>query len=381
MRNCNRERSGTTGCIGNAFLFGLIRLWLAVFVSLSTVRGRGQTVTTPGKHATYFAFSGTDDAMRELSLSLYSLCRLDPSVQVLVLTDQKNSDAAAAGGIVSQTAEACWGREAMAEQLSTFVANSTEVRSFFSAHGYTKLGEHHSGVGGYAKMIAARLIPDSVDRTVLLDTDTILNANFENLWSQFSDFNPTQVLTATHMPGDGLCVRDGNRIQSGVVLMDLKRMRELGWVDFVMRQSRGCRDCVKSDVMTCGDQEFTSFGCQQRRGACGNLRPMSHYDFCMQEYWPGGHGPELWQSSRNATVYHFNCRGRMSECPGHECLAAPGHLLEKPRPPVIAQAGGAALSDDEAEAASIHGRTFWSVQSRDRQAGKGSGINERHKLA
>eukprot|EP00959_Pyramimonas_sp_CCMP1952_P326324 6830729-Pyramimonas_sp.AAC.1 len=55
---------------------------------------------------------------------------------------------------------------------------------------------------------------------------------------------------------DYLCVHGGNRINSGVVLMDLRRMRDIGWTELVMSESRNCHHCIAGETLSCGDQEL-----------------------------------------------------------------------------------------------------------------------------
>lgn len=217
-----------------------------------------------------------------------------------------------AASAISKVSEACW-NHAKSEQLSMVVANLTDIQSTFSTYGYTKI-KHHSGFGGYAKMIAAKLIPESIDRTVVVDSDTIFNAEFEQLWSQFNQFSSAQVLMGKRL-ADRYCLSNGNRINSGVVPMDLKHMRDIGWTDILLSESRNCHKCAGGDTLICGDQEFISFGCQQRFGACGDLDVRFHYDYCNEK------GP-TWGDSRDAVIYHFNCGGDVNRCPGHECKSS-----------------------------------------------------------
>lgn len=226
-----------------------------------------------------------------------------------MVTDEYNKNRTAS--IAAKTSQACW-KVAMSEQLSMAIANLTEIASIFSTFGYTRV-KHHSGFGGYAKMIAAKLIPESIDRTIVIDSDTIFNAEFEQLWRQFDQFSSAQVLMGKRL-GDHYCVSQGNRINSGVVLMDLKRMRDIDWTDIVMSGSRNCHECAAGDTLFCGDQEFISMGCQNRYGACSNLEERLHYDYCNER-------ERMWNTT-DATIYHFNCRGDVDRCPGQECRAS-----------------------------------------------------------
>lgn len=271
------------------------------------------------KHVTYVALSGGGDhVLREMSLSVFSLCRLHPSVRVLVITDEEKS--AVAKEAISKISEACW-NTTESEKLSMVVVNRPEVQSFFSVHNYTNFG-HHSGLGGYAKIFVQKIIPASIDRTIVLDTDTVFNSDIEELWSQFDNFGPGQVLAGKKLGEVGSrafkCIKGGNRINSGVVLMDLKRMRSTNWADFVVGEGKKCSECVgQHGTMLCGDQEFVSFGCQQRSGACAGLDGKFNNDYAgAKRRWA--------DNSANIVIYHFNGHARVFSrpCPGIECRAA-----------------------------------------------------------
>lgn len=209
---------------------------------------------------------------------------------------------------------ACW-NDGESEKLSITALSRNMLAGEFKKYGFSKF-KHHSGIGGYTKMIAEKFLPTSVARTIVVDTDTIFNSNLGDLWSQFDRFDSHTVLLAKPLH-DALCIHGGHRINSGVVLMDLNRMREIGWTDFEFSQTRKCKGCTKGSVMQCGDQEFLSFACQSKKGACGKLDTRFHYDYCDNR--------KIWnRNSNNVVLYHFNCRlhEEKSKCPGTQCKAA-----------------------------------------------------------
>lgn len=282
---------------------------LSLLVSISPIiLIHALRLSSPGdtvKHFTYFAMSGGGDrVIKEFSLSALSLCRLDPSVNVALLVDkaleQSAKDAASKIGRVCQN------------KLSIIILSHDALAGEFQKHGFSAF-KHHSGIGGYSKLIAEKFLPTSVARTIVIDTDTIFNSNVGDLWSQFDRFDSQTVLLAKPLH-DHYCIHGGHRINSGVVLMDLNRMREIGWTDFELSQARKCKHCTKGSVMMCGDQEFLSFACQSKEGACGKLDNRFHYDYCDNK--------KNWANNANDVVlYHFNCAEHVT-CPGRPCKAA-----------------------------------------------------------
>jgi len=283
------------------------------------------TRTPSPPHVTYFALTGGGDAiMAEFALSAFSLCRADPSVHILLVTNLDKMAERAADMLRKQ----CWG-DGAPSRLSVSLVGLDGLRSRFREIGFQRFG-HHSGLGGYAKLLAADLIPDHVERTVVVDTDTVFNTDAKKLWGKFEAFAPDQVLAAKPMtvtPENSdqfRCFTPGERFNSGVMLMDLKAMRARGWTRFVLnetaavRHSGGkCASCVgkTSPTLICGDQEFLSFACKQQPVACGTLEREFHCDHC-NDHAHGWH-----DDSKDFAIYHFNCGakyGKMHETGGSE---------------------------------------------------------------
>lgn len=195
---------------------------------------------------------------------------------------------------------------------------------------------HHSGLGGYSKLLLPDLLPTSLNATILVDTDTIFVANVAPLWALRHRLERTGgVLAAKRLSTGGACLR-GQRINSGVVLLDLARMRTIGWVPTLLTRvaalgrrgvpARQCGKMVRNNgtTLAAGDQELLSFGCLQAGpGACLPLPPAYHQDKC-----------DGFMGAATALILHFNCKGSPSDCPTAECsrIAADFERQEQARP-------------------------------------------------
>lgn len=298
-------------------------LTLVTNVLAAQLRSTSQDPQIP--HVTYFALSGGEDAaMTEFTLSAFSLCKIDPSVRILLLTDQQQL----APRAIARLNTECWdGKE---PQAYVKMIHPKQLRSRFHEVGFTKFS-HHSGLGGYAKVLAAELIPDTIDRTIVVDTDTVFNNNVKNMWNTFNSFPSGQVLAAKPIY-ETRCFKAGERLNSGVVLMDLNAMRKSNWTQYVLDKTAAlrsdtseCASCVKGETLVCGDQDLASFACQQQKGACGHLEPEFHCDHCMDH-------ADGWHKASNIVVYHFNCGAKYYKCPGKTCQHMVTEFIDRVNP-------------------------------------------------
>eukprot|EP00794_Sanderia_malayensis_P017939 gene17939-19730_t len=98
---------------------------------------------------------------------------------------------------------------------------------------------HYSGIYGLMKLTLTELLPDSLDRTIVLDTDVFFLADIAELWSQFHNFTKRQAvglvenqskwylgnLFKNYKPWPAL----GRGFNTGVILLDLRKLRRLKW--------------------------------------------------------------------------------------------------------------------------------------------------------
>ena len=287
-------------------------------------------------HVTYMAFRGNDKVAREVGRSAFSLLRLSRRVSIHVLTDEPT--------MATQLEDAGLPSPPAVIQ----VVERTALLGHFAAFGLRRMS-HHSGLGGYSKLLVPDLLPASINATVVLDADTLASdaqmrrihsqhlspfrkpsssldririaqfvADVANIWNLRRTLlrKSGALLAAKRLSTGGACLH-GERVNSGVVLMDLRRMRSDNWTGGMMRRvanlgkgnvpARRCGKMVRNGTLVAGDQELLSFGCLSatRRGACARLPDHQHQDRC--DGMAGG---------RDAVVLHFNCKGQPPrDCP------------------------------------------------------------------
>ncbi|XP_021933239.1 LARGE xylosyl- and glucuronyltransferase 1-like isoform X2 [Zootermopsis nevadensis] len=99
--------------------------------------------------------------------------------------------------------------------------------------------KHYSGVYGLMKLTLPKVLPDTLRKAIVLDTDVTFATDIAELWSIFSKLGPKQAiglvenqsdwylgkLWKKHRPWPAL----GRGYNTGVILLQLQRLRELGW--------------------------------------------------------------------------------------------------------------------------------------------------------
>lgn len=100
--------------------------------------------------------------------------------------------------------------------------------------------KHYSGVYGLLKLILPRLLPETLEKIIVLDTDIIFATDIAELWELFSEQNGKKCvglvenqsdwylgkLWKNHLPWPAL----GRGFNTGVILLDLLKLRELNWM-------------------------------------------------------------------------------------------------------------------------------------------------------
>lgn len=113
--------------------------------------------------------------------------------------------------------------------------------------------KHYSGVYGLMKLTLPKVLPDSLDKVIVLDTDVTFATDIAELWSIFSKFQHKQSiglvenqsdwylgkLWKKHRPWPAL----GRGYNTGVILLDLKQLRDEGWGQL-------WRQIAEKDLMT-----------------------------------------------------------------------------------------------------------------------------------
>jgi len=85
---------------------------------------------------------------------------------------------------------------------------------------------HHSGLGGITKFF----LPDVLEhhrKVIVYDTDVVVGKPISLLWDHFDDFSPQHLIATTNLMTSGGYEKS---VCSCLSLMNLERMREIGWV-------------------------------------------------------------------------------------------------------------------------------------------------------
>ena len=100
--------------------------------------------------------------------------------------------------------------------------------------------KHYSGVYGLLKLTLTKLLPETIGRIIVLDTDIIFATDIAELWELFSEQSAKQCvglvenqsdwylgkLWKNHKPWPAL----GRGFNTGVMLLDLDKLRKLNWI-------------------------------------------------------------------------------------------------------------------------------------------------------
>ncbi|GFN86741.1 large xylosyl- and glucuronyltransferase 2 [Plakobranchus ocellatus] len=99
---------------------------------------------------------------------------------------------------------------------------------------------HYSGVYGLMKLTLPKTLPETMHKVIVLDTDVTFSTDIAELWKIFRVLRGKQAiglvenqsdwylgkLWKNHRPWPAL----GRGFNTGVILLDLKRLRDLGWM-------------------------------------------------------------------------------------------------------------------------------------------------------
>lgn len=114
--------------------------------------------------------------------------------------------------------------------------------------------KHYSGVYGLLKLTLPKILPRSLNKVIILDTDVTFVTDIGKLWTIFSQFNEKQALGLVenqsdwyipgklwknHRPWPAL----GRGLNTGVILMWVTRLRSMNW-------SQTWRMVAESDLVT-----------------------------------------------------------------------------------------------------------------------------------
>ena len=101
---------------------------------------------------------------------------------------------------------------------------------------------HYSGIYGLMKLILVQLLPENLDRVIVLDTDLMVMENIGSLWKFFKDIRRRgKLLGVVENQSDWYLGKlwekqrkpwpaIGRGFNTGVMLLNLKMMKEKNWV-------------------------------------------------------------------------------------------------------------------------------------------------------
>ena len=87
-------------------------------------------------------------------------------------------------------------------------------------------------LAGLMKLFIQEILPDTVKRSIFIDTDAFFISDPLLLWQQFDQFGPsTAISMPSHPEMNAEEWHNANRICSCIMLLDLERLRELRLMD------------------------------------------------------------------------------------------------------------------------------------------------------
>ena len=95
---------------------------------------------------------------------------------------------------------------------------------------------HHSGIFGLSKLIVEQMLPEEIEKVIVLDTDVVVIDSLQELWAMFGSMGRKQFIGLVENLSDyylekGLFSNLARGFNTGVMLLDLKKMRGMRWKD------------------------------------------------------------------------------------------------------------------------------------------------------
>ncbi|KAL5111621.1 LARGE xylosyl and glucuronyltransferase 2 [Taenia crassiceps] len=96
---------------------------------------------------------------------------------------------------------------------------------------------HYSGDYGLMKLVISDVLPCTIKKVILLDLDTLVEGNLISIWKSAETFEKEEIIGLVENQSDWYLKEHGTSswpalgrgYNTGVVLMDLQKMREVGW--------------------------------------------------------------------------------------------------------------------------------------------------------
>ena len=95
---------------------------------------------------------------------------------------------------------------------------------------------HHSGIYGLSKLIVEEILPGDISQVIVLDTDIVVIDSLKDLWNLFELMGRNQFIglvenLSNYYIEKHLFSSLGRGYNTGVMLLDLQKMRAMKWID------------------------------------------------------------------------------------------------------------------------------------------------------
>lgn len=153
--------------------------------------------------------------LRSLRLSAHAATRI--AIHAVV----SNETVAIVRGLLARTSLA-W------VNTNTYLTSKHRIVALLRGYGVSiPLHNHHSGPWGLAKALLHEILPATVRRCIVVDTDILIAHDVKRLWRVFASFAP-HTMQALPLERFGRVLNSAKEICSGISLQHFDRMRENG---------------------------------------------------------------------------------------------------------------------------------------------------------
>lgn len=208
------------------------------------------------------------------------------------------------------------------EKFSTYETIYGCKVSIQNIHGFMSSIDSSFDTSGWneivmARLLMARYLPESVDKILYLDGDTIIRSSLRPLWDCPMSGNLLGAViepTVKNSKLNQLGVRDAGYFNAGVLLVDIRAWREQGAEQQLLEI---CRN--KKDILTSNDQDALNLLC------AGNFKVLSPtYNYANTfDYYPYEYLSKLEKN------YPFPSKSEFAKIKENPCIV---HYLGEDRP-------------------------------------------------
>lgn len=102
---------------------------------------------------------------------------------------------------------------------------------------------HHSGIFGLSKLIVEEILPRDISKVIVLDTDIVVIDSLQDLWDLFKLMGRNQFIGLVENLSDYYIEKQlfsalGRGYNTGVMLLDLQKMRAMRWIYIWQQEHR-----------------------------------------------------------------------------------------------------------------------------------------------